>query len=437
MAVQAVSPPKATFFVVGLFLSGLALGSYTGRAAVDRATAPYAGLERFARMLTAIESDYVEDREVEGLLDAAVAGMVRELDPHSRWMSASDVRALEADADGSAIGFGIDVGIADEGAVVVLDVLPDSPAARQGLAPGDRILSIDGIGLDGLALADIEARFQGGRGEEADLEVLREGWDAPVRMATTRDSIRVPATESALLPGDVMYVRVVDFQRHCAEELAEDVERLQAEANSPWKGLLLDLRDNTGGLLDEAVAVVDLFLEEGPIVSVRGRTREEEVHRATAGAFPSEMPVLVLVDGVTASASEIVAGALKETGRARLVGSRTYGKGSVQQLYRNADGSALKLTVARYHLPSGAVIQSRQGLEPDVRVTAAPHTSVRDRLRTELMSLELQPTRREELLALIDALDEQPARLRRKSWSVPPEARAVDDPVVLAALEAL
>lgn len=433
---RAVSPPQATLVVVGLFLAGLAAGSWAGRVAVERATTPYADLDRFARMLEAIESDYVEAREVEGLVDAAVQGMVGELDPHTRWMSASDVEALEADADGSAIGFGIDVRLRD-GDVVVLEVLPDSPAERQGLERGDRILSIDGVGLEGLALADIEARFQGDRGEEADLEVLREGVDEPLRIATVRDSIRVPATEATLLDGDVMYVRVVDFQRHAAEELAAEVGRLQETAERPWQGLLLDLRDNTGGLLDEAVGVVDLFLEQGPIVSVQGRSREPRVHSASRGAFPEEMPVLVLVDGVTASASEIVAGALRETGRARLVGSRTYGKGSVQQLYRNADGSALKLTVARYHLPSGAVIESRQGLEPDIPVRTVRRSSARERLRTELMSMELQPTRRDELLALVDALDERPARLRRMSWQIPLEARGLEDPVVVAALGAL
>lgn len=423
-------------FVAGLFLGGLLMGSWAGRAAVARATHPYSGLERFARMLTAIEVDYVEQRRSEILLDAAVQGMVDDLDPHSRWMSAEAVRELEADADGSAIGFGIDVGM-KEGGVVVLDVLPGSPAEREGLKTGDRILSIDGVELDGLRLSEIEGHFQGGRGEPSDLEVLREGWEAPLRVATQRDSIRVPATEAALMPGDVMYVRIVDFQRGCAEEFAEDVARLQAAAATPWAGLVVDLRDNTGGLLDEAVGVVDLFLEDGPIVSVRGRRRGEETHPATPGAFPQAMPVVLLVDGLTASASEIVAGALQETGRAKLVGTRTYGKGSVQQLYRNPDGSALKLTVARYHLPSGEPIRAREGLTPDVRIEDVQRGSVRERLRTELATLELQPQRREELLALVDALEERPTRTTRRSWTMPVSDRAVSDPVVGAALDLL
>ncbi len=403
---------------------------------MERAVGPYRNLARFAKMLEVIEADYVEPRSRQQLLDAAVAGMVRELDPHSRWMSAEAVRELEADADGNAIGFGIDVGLQDDG-VVVLDVLPGSPAARQGLQKGDRILSIDGVGLKGLDLDAIERHFQGARGEEADLEVLRPGWSQPIQLSTPRDSIRIPAIEAALLPGDVMYVRVVDFQRHCAEELARAVADLQARARLPWRGLLLDLRDNTGGLLDEAVAVTDLFLEDGPIVSVRGRHRPPQRYDATPGAFPASMPVLVLVDGFTASASEIVAGALQERGRARLVGTRTYGKGSVQQLYRNPDGSALKLTVARYHLPSGAPIRPREGLEPDIPVRALDPASVRDRLRTALQTLDLQPTDRRELLALVDALDERPARMRRQVWTLPVEARVEADPVVATAIEAL
>jgi carboxyl-terminal processing protease len=399
---------------------------------VARATEPYDGLERFARMLTAIESDYVESRHADQLLDAAVDGMVSRLDPHSRWMSAEAVAALEADAEGEAVGFGLELAV-KEGAVVVLDVEPDSPAQSQGVQPGDRILSIDGVGLQGLPLAEVEDHFEGDHGQPAALEILREGWDRPQRLAAARGAVRTPGTESALF-GDVAYVRIVDFQRDCAHELGLDLARLTVEADGSLRGVILDLRDNTGGLLSEAVAVADHFLDEGPIVSVRGRSRSPEVHEATPGGIPADVPVRVLVDGLTASASEIVAGALQTTGRARLVGRRTYGKGSVQQLYRNPDGSALKLTVARYHLPNGAPITSKEGLQPDVFVAGGPDAGTRELLRKELLGLDLPADRREQLLHLLEGLQDRPSKRVRHDWRLSVEERGTRDPDVLHAL---
>lgn len=431
---ERTAPHRATIAVTGLFLMGLCLGTWTGRAAVARATDPYAGLERFARVLTAIEADYVEPIDGEVLLDGAMDGMVKRLDPHSRWMSAEAVAALDADSDGSATGFGLEVGRSDEG-VVVLKVLPGSPAEREGLTRGDRILRIDGQPLAGMDLDGVKALFDGDRGQRADIEVLRPGWEAPQVVHPRRDEVHVPATESALLAGDVMYVRVVDFQRDGALELERDVRALQDAATRKWAGLILDLRDNTGGLLDEAVGVVDLFVDEGSIVSVQGRRDGSAVHRATPGGFPADLQVVVLVNGLSASASEIVAGALRDAGRATLVGSRTYGKGSVQQLYRNADGSALKLTVAQYLLPSGAPIPARQGLLPDHVVEPARADGPRARLHARILALPIDDPERADLLALLDALEERDPPEPRIPWSADPPTRAQVDPVVRRALE--
>lgn len=422
-------------FVAGLFLMGLALGSWAGRAAVARATEPYDGLERFARMLTAIESDYVETRQADLLLDAAVDGMVSKLDPHSRWMSAAAVQDLEADAEGEGVGFGLELAVR-EGAVVVLDVKGGSPAARNGVEVGDRILSIDGVGLGGLALADVQRHFDGERGQTSDLEILRAGWDAPQRLSAHRDAIRTPGTESVLVDG-VAYVRIIDFQRECGAELAADLERLTAEADGQLRAVLLDLRDNTGGLLSEAVAVADQFLDDGVIVSVRGRRRTEEVYEATPGGLAADVPLFVLVDGLTASASEIVAGALQQTGRAKLVGRPTYGKGSVQQLYRNPDGSALKLTVARYHLPDGSPIVAAKGLIPDLPVADGATRGSQEALRAELRALDLDEERRLRLLALVDGLQERSPRLSRHRWTRPVSARLQGDPDILRALQVI
>lgn len=451
--------------VTGLFVVGLLLGSWTGRAAVARAVDPYTGLDRFARVLAAIEADYVEPVDGDELLDAALDGMVGRLDPHSRWMSASAVAELDADAEGSATGFGVEVGQVDDG-VVVIRVLPGSPAEREGLTRGDRILGIDGTPLAGMDLDGVRALFDGDRGQRADLEVLRDGWQSPKTLSARREQVHVPAIESALLAGDVMYVRVVDFQRGGAAELDRDVRAMQERATVKWAGLILDLRDNTGGLLDEAVAVTDLFIDEGPVVSVRGRpdgagvspdspdgrgesvrspdgvgespplgSGEITVHRATAGGFPPELPVVVLVNGMSASASEIVAGALRETGRAQLVGSATYGKGSVQQLYRNPDGSALKLTVAEYLLPSGATIPARQGLVPDHVAGPTSPEGPRAMLHDRLQALPIGAPERDELLALLDGLEERDPPMPRVPWQVPVDQRSEQDPALRKALD--
>ncbi|MCB9674324.1 MAG: S41 family peptidase [Alphaproteobacteria bacterium] len=433
---RRISGHRATITVGGLFVLGLASGSWVGTAAVARATDPYAGLDRFARMFTAIESDYVVPVEGETLLDAAVAGMVEQLDPHSRWMSASAVEALTADAAGNTTGFGLEVGRTRDG-VVVLKVLPGSPAAREGLQRGDRILAIDGSMLDGASLDDVKKLFDGSEGQESDLEILREGWEAPQHVQTAREQVHLPATEGSLLAGDVMYVRLIDFQTDAADELMADITRLQQKADTKWAGLILDLRDNTGGLLSEAVQVTDLFLDEGPIVSVRGRRDGVTSYDATPGGVPADLPVAVLINGLSASASEIVAGALQDTHRAVLVGSQSYGKGSVQQLYRNPDGSALKLTVARYHRPSGAAIEAREGLVPDVPVEGSHTQGPRAQIEARLAALDVDADERAAITGLLADLEEREPSPPRIPWSRPPDERLPGDPVVQAALDAL
>ncbi len=428
------SPHRATFTVGGLFLFGLLAGSYVGTAAVARATDPYAGLDRFARMLTAIETDYVEPMEGEALLDAAVAGMVDELDPHSRWMSATAVQALEADAAGHTTGFGLEVGRTQQG-VVVLKVLPGSPAAREGLQRGDKILTIDGEPLEAASFDHVKELFAGDDGQASEMQVLRDGWEAPQRVRPKREQVHLPATESGLLAGDVMYVRLIDFQQEAATELEADLQRLQGLASTPWAGLILDLRDNTGGLLGEAVGVTDLFIDEGVIVSVRGRRDGVTTHTATVGGVPQELPIAVLINGMSASASEIVAGALQDTGRATLVGTPSYGKGSVQQLYRNPDGSALKLTVARYHRPSGAPIEARKGLVPDLHVEPDRAQGPRALLQERLGQLDVDPDERAALQDLLEDLQERDPAVPRIPWSLPLEERTSGDPVVQAALQ--
>lgn len=392
----SLSPHKATAWVSMLFAVGLFAGTSAGKLAVDRATARYVPLEPLVRVLEAVEDDYVEEIDGEALLDAAIRGVVQDLDPHSRWMTADAAHSLRADADGIAPGFGIEVEVCETG-LSVIAVRGDSAAAREGLSTGDRLLAIDGVSLVGVSVAEAQRRFKGEFGEIANLEVMREGWASPRVLATAREAVPVEALEVAEIGSDALYVRFIDFQRGAADELRA---LLLAPRPVPIRRLVLDLRDNTGGLLSEAVGVADLFVSQGTIVSVESRHTAPETYVATSESVPDDLSIALLVNGYSASASEIVAGVVQESGRGILVGSRTYGKGSVQQLYRHPDGAALKLTVARYHLPSGASITPRDGLVPDVVV--GPGT-----------------------------------RNGAVRWSIPVAERHERDPVVAAALDAL
>ncbi|MEQ1505570.1 MAG: S41 family peptidase [Myxococcota bacterium] len=440
-AIQRSGKSHATLVATGLFVGGLLCGALAGRAAVARAQDPYAHLDLFARVLTTIQQDYVDPLPTEVLVEAAIRGMIEELDNQSRWLDAEQLQDLRDDAEGTTTGLGIEVAPSDNG-VEIVRVLPDSPAQRDGLAEGDRILSVDGTTLAGLDLGTIRRQFSGTRGESTELTVLRSGWEQPRTIATIRDKVHRECVSGAVLPGGLVYTRITQFQEGTAADLYAEVEHLVGDRGlDALDGLIVDLRDNPGGLLTEAVAVSDLFLDDGVIVSTRGREGgEEEVHRATVGGFPAALPVVVLINGMSASASEIVAGALQDTSRGVLVGERSYGKGTVQQVYLHAtpDDAALKLTVGRYYTPSGAPVAAAEGRLPDVVVAyPRPPTSLDD-LRTRIGGLTIDDAERSELLRLVEAAADEP-ELRRAQipWDDPLERRLATDPQLRAAVEAL
>jgi carboxyl-terminal processing protease len=436
------SSTRAALVVSALFVSGLGGGMVTGVAAIARAQDPYTGLDRFARVLTVIEREYVDPTETPTLVDAAIEGMVDALDPQSRWLSADEVTSLREDTAGETTGIGVELRPA-EGGVAIDRVLPGSPAERDGLQPGDRIVAIDGEPVAGLAMDDILERFHRERGVAARLAIQRPGWDAPHEVATTHDRIAITAVEGALLADDIGYVRLVQFQEGAARDLGAEIHLLEGQAGGRLAGLLLDLRDNPGGLLSEAVAVSDLFLESGPIVSTRGRAElrdleapPKEAWEATPGGWP-RLPVVVVVNGGSASASEIVAAALQDSRRARLVGTRTYGKGTIQQLYRHTDGSAIKLTVGRYFTASGEPVADRQGRAPDIEVPWNLDRDPRARLVARLRTASIPEDERAALLSLADEIpapDPEPVDI---AWDRPPAERLAGDPQVQAAVAAL
>jgi carboxyl-terminal processing protease len=331
-------------------------------------TAAYPRLEVFARALAHIEASYVGEVSDDALVEGAIRGMLKVLDPHSAYLNANELRILDSDTEGHFGGVGIEVDVND-GWLTVLRVMPNGPAAKVGVKPGDRFLTIDGQSARDLSIEDALQRMRGEPGTRVKVTLRRRDAPAAIDLTLTRDLIHVDAVEGRLLPDGVVYVQLRVFQEDTVSQLRrvldEAVDRAAADGGKV-SGLLLDLRDNPGGLLSSAILVADEFLNDGVIVSTRGRggklLRE---NRAQKSGTRPDWPMVVLTNGYSASAAEIVAGALHDHQRAVLVGTRTFGKGSVQNIVDLPDGTAMKLTTALYFTPSGTSIQAK-GIEPDV-----------------------------------------------------------------------
>ena len=335
-------------------------------------TATYEQLEVFARVLAYVENNYVEPVDERKLMLGAIQGMLETLDPHTVFMPPEVFKEMKIDTSGEFGGVGLE--LARQGDLFrVAASLDDTPAARAGIRAGDELVAIDGERLTGLSLADVLRRMRGPAGKRVLLTLMREGFSAPRELALIRDHIRIVAVEGALY-GGVAHVRVKSFQDRTAYYLRKELDRLQAlHGGQPLRGVVLDLRDNPGGLLEQAVAVSDVWLPGNLlIVSTRGRkgTQQHEERSKDRDTEP-DYPLVVLVNAGSASASEIVAGALQDHHRATVLGTQTFGKGSVQTVIELGDGSGLKLTIARYYTPSGRSIQEK-GITPDFWV---PETS--------------------------------------------------------------
>lgn len=318
-----------------------------------------------AKALSYIKNNYVEDVSESQLVYGAVRGMVATLDPHSVFMDPDELRSLRADSSGEFGGLGLEL-TQLSGELAVLAALDDTPAARAGIRRGDIIRAIDGHPTAGLSLDQASSRLKGAAGSEVRLSLWRPAFTAPRDLVLVRDRIRVESIVSQLLDGSVGHVRIRSFQEHTERELAQALVDLRRAAGANWKGLVLDLRDNPGGLLEQGVRVADRFIARGIIVTTRGRNgRHTEVDRATTRGTEPDYPLVVLVNAGTASAAEIVAGALQDHDRGVVLGTPTYGKASVQTIIDFDDGSGLKLTIARYYTPNGRSIQE-SGITPDV-----------------------------------------------------------------------
>ncbi|AFT68893.1 carboxyl-terminal protease [Alloalcanivorax dieselolei B5] len=341
---------------------------------------PVTQLRAFAEVLERVRGAYIEEVDEKELLNAAIRGMLYELDPHSAYLTPDQFEDLQTTTTGEFGGLGLEVTMED-GFVKVVTPIDDSPAARAGIRAGDLILKIDDTFVKGLSLEEAVEKMRGERGSKVSLSVLSEGEEQPRTVVLERDRIKVQSVRQDTLEPGYGYIRISQFQNNTGMETGKALEKLREEGQ--LKGLVLDLRNNPGGVLDGAVQVADLFLNNGLIVYTQGRDEaSRNDYRAHAGDRLQGLPLVVLVNGGSASASEIVAGALQDQGRAVIVGNRTFGKGSVQTVLPISGDSALKLTTARYYTPEGRSIQA-EGIVPDIKVEVASVKLLKEHLPRE------------------------------------------------------
>lgn len=344
-------------------------------AAAGAATAaplPLDDLRTFVEVFERIRASYVDPVDDRTLFENAIRGMLSSLDPHSAYLDKKDYEELQSATTGEFDGIGLDV-VLEEGVVRVVSPIDDMPAAKAGIRAGDYVIKIDGKSVQGMSLADAVNLMRGKAGAPLKMTVLRKG-EEPRDIEMVRVHIEVSSVKTRVLESGIVVARISQFQMHTGRDLKREIEKLKADTSHPVQGLILDLRNNPGGVLDGAIAVSDIFLESGVIVSTRGRTADSaQIFSATPGELLPGVPVVVLVSGGTASASEIVAGALQDNHRALIVGTTTFGKGSVQTVLPLTAGKGIKLTTARYYTPSGRSIQA-EGIKPDIVVRPAQVT---------------------------------------------------------------
>lgn len=348
-----------TLISVTLFVGGGPIKSY----AEDR----YAELQIFSKILSLTQQYYVEEVDTKKLITGAIKGMLRELDPHTSYMPPDVYKDFESETAGEFGGIGIEISI-QNGVLTIISPIEDTPAWKAGIKPGDRVVAIDGKSTKGYSLVEASSALKGKDGAKIILSIIRDNLDKPIDISITRGKVKIKSVKATALDDGVLYVRITSFIENTSTDLERAINEFKKKENGKIEGILIDLRRNPGGLLEQAIKVSDLFLKEGVIVSTIGRDpKNKEVSIASKRAPFPDVPVVVLINEYSASASEIVAGALQDNKRGVIVGQRSFGKGSVQSAIKLNDGSALKLTVARYYTPSGISIQS-EGIKPDIEI---------------------------------------------------------------------
>jgi carboxyl-terminal processing protease len=333
-------------------------------SAIDRNT--YRNLKTFSEVLDMVEKNYVDPVENDKLMQGAINGMIKSLDPHSSFMTADMYKELEVETRGSFGGLGIEITILKD-VLTVVSPIEDTPAYIAGIKAGDQIIRIDGKTTKDITITEAVKKLRGPRDTNVTITIMREGLTKPKDYVITRSVIKIKSVKMKLYDGQIGYIRIASFQERTVDDVKKSLQEIEAKAR-PLKGIVIDMRNNPGGLLNQSIEVSDLFLKSGVIVSTRGRSKNMESKSIAKndGDEPT-CPIVVLVNEGTASAAEIVSGALQDNGRAVILGAQTFGKGSVQTVIPLEDGAALKLTTARYYTPSGRSIQA-EGITPDIVV---------------------------------------------------------------------
>lgn len=351
------------FFILGVTVG---LGRFHKVSALSNPT--YEDLRVFADVLSLLQKEYVEETKSKDLIYGAIKGMLETLDPHSAFLPPQMFKEMQEETKGRFEGLGIEITIRD-GVLTVVSPIEDTPAYRAGIQAGDQILRIDGEPTKNLTLMDAVKRMRGPKGTKVTLTIMREGFTKPREFSLIRDVIPIRSVRYEVLEKQYGYIRLSQFQEKTESEFMRAIKAIEEETKGNLKGLILDLRNNPGGLLDQAVKVADRFLESGLIVSIEGRREEQKMrfHAQPQDESLARYPLVVLVNGGSASGAEIVAGAIQDHGRGIILGTQTFGKGSVQTIFSLKDGSGLRLTTARYYTPNGRSIQAK-GIVPDIIV---------------------------------------------------------------------
>jgi len=355
------------FLILAVFAAGTTVINLTrSQSAIAANSEIYRQLDLFGDVLERVRSDYVEKTDDAKLIESAINGMLSNLDPHSAFLNAKHFRDMQVQTRGEFGGLGIEVTMED-GLIKVVAPIDDTPAARAGIQSGDLISHLDKEQIHGLTLQQAVEKMRGPVNSPIEITVIRKGEEEPLKIKIIRDVIRINPVR-ARAEGDVGYVRITTFNEKTTTKLEEALTKLKKEIGPKIKGYVVDLRNNPGGLLDQAIAVTDVFLDQGAIVLTRGRNLEEtQRSNAKEGDLTDGKKIVVLINGGSASASEIVAGALQDHKRATVIGTRSFGKGSVQTIIPLGANGAIRLTTARYYTPSGRSIQAK-GIEPKIKV---------------------------------------------------------------------
>jgi carboxyl-terminal processing protease len=343
------------------------VGSHPARA-TSQEESPYGAMAQLGRVLVTVENEYVEPVDRGKIVNGAIEGMVAGLDPHSSYMPPQDFSLFQSDTQGEFGGVGVEVDARGDFLTVIAPI-EGSPAERAGIRSGDKLVAVDGETSVGIGLEKMVRKMRGKPGAHVKLTVRRDGVKEPITFDLVREIIKVPSVASRMLKGGIAYVRIKQFQDRTHEELLRAVGRLRAESRGNISGVVLDMRNNPGGLVDEAAEVADEFLAGGTIYSARHRGQVVDEVKARAGGAFVDAPTVVLVSAYTASAAELVTGALQDANRAKVVGSRTFGKGSVQTIFELPGGAGMRLTTERYYTPAGHAVQA-DGIHPDIVVNA-------------------------------------------------------------------